>query len=258
MVAKSLSDCSNELMLLTARIDSLLSDRSLTPEDNPLSPKVLGKAFVDACDNLDIDIKSKLMLFKLFDKQVFGKLAAFYQHSNQQLEDDGVLPNLALADAHRAISANAPMPSESSLHEPSSDNVSLDNMAVFDPRDDAEKPAAGSAEDPDVFRTMQQLMTQLQRFNTTDTQAKLAPRARAVSRDQVVRALSEIQGQSAQLPVDKFLSSKIKPKRSSTRLIASSSSWPIRRLWPPLASVNCLISCSLANFKSPWLGATET
>ncbi|CAH0991360.1 hypothetical protein SIN8267_01463 [Sinobacterium norvegicum] len=203
MVAKSLGECNNELMLLTARCDALLTDRQLSFEDNPLSPKVLGKAFVDACDNLDIDIKSKLMLFKLFDKQVFGKLQPFYQQCNAQLEGDGILPNLVLADAYRAINPDA----EESLlgadsltqQPPQDDGVSLDQMDVFGAEQES---SPVDLPEQDVFRSVQQLMTQLQRFSATDTQAKLAPRTRAVSRDQVVSALSEIQAKSAQLPVD--------------------------------------------------------
>ncbi len=69
MIAKAEKEFAEPLALLTARIDSLLA-HPVAIKTNPLGPLCLCQSFVDATRSADIDIKAKLVLFKLFDRHV--------------------------------------------------------------------------------------------------------------------------------------------------------------------------------------------
>lgn len=48
----------------------------------------------EACSSLSIDIRSRLIIYKLFDKLLINQLDNLYAEANQHLSDEGVLPNL--------------------------------------------------------------------------------------------------------------------------------------------------------------------
>ncbi|WNO09638.1 DUF1631 domain-containing protein [Teredinibacter sp. KSP-S5-2] len=79
---------------LSLRLDSLVPVK-VYQKNNPLGPDVLCSAFMDQAKKLDIDIKAKLVLFKLFDKAVVARLGDTYKVVNQVLVDHNVLPNLS-------------------------------------------------------------------------------------------------------------------------------------------------------------------
>lgn len=79
---------------LSLRLDSLVPVK-VYQKNNPLGPDVLCSAFMDQAKKLDIDIKAKLVLFKLFDKAVVARLGDTYKVVNQVLIEHNVLPNLS-------------------------------------------------------------------------------------------------------------------------------------------------------------------
>ncbi|WP_426414791.1 DUF1631 domain-containing protein [Aestuariirhabdus sp. LZHN29] len=79
---------------LTTRIDSLVA-RCITAVNNPMGPKLLCEAFCVACKELDVDIKVKLIVFKLFEKYVLNQIEKLYIELNHTLVGDGVLPGLS-------------------------------------------------------------------------------------------------------------------------------------------------------------------
>ena len=66
----------------------------LDDSTHPLGPRRLCEAFVEACRDLDTDIKVKLIIYKLFERFVLNGLGQLYAESNRQLVDAGVLPQL--------------------------------------------------------------------------------------------------------------------------------------------------------------------
>ncbi|KXS53155.1 MAG: hypothetical protein AWU57_2456 [Marinobacter sp. T13-3] len=80
--------------LLAARIRHLVPELKLSDEQMPLSPEVICAAIGEACADLDIDIRAKLVVLKLFERLMVDKLEAFYQDCNQVLIADGVLPDM--------------------------------------------------------------------------------------------------------------------------------------------------------------------
>ncbi|QBM16650.1 hypothetical protein MARI_07380 [Marinobacter sp. JH2] len=102
---------SEVLSLLAARIRHTVSDLSLTDAQIPLSPEVLCGAIAEACADLDIDIRAKLVVLKLFERMLTEQLGAFYQACNQTLITQGVLaemktPPLAGANVPRSVPAS--------------------------------------------------------------------------------------------------------------------------------------------------------
>lgn len=93
MAAKALGGIELELKMLHARIESVLSE-SVHQDDNPISPKSICRALSGAINNLDWEIRHKLIFLKLFEKYVLSDLKNTVSSANQCLVDIGVLANL--------------------------------------------------------------------------------------------------------------------------------------------------------------------
>src|SRR5690606_37242000 len=59
-----------------------------------LGPRFLCEAFAEATRSLEVEIRVKLIVFKLFERFVLSSLEEIYAHANEQLINAGVLPNL--------------------------------------------------------------------------------------------------------------------------------------------------------------------
>ncbi|MBD3639747.1 MAG: DUF1631 domain-containing protein [Marinobacter sp.] len=82
------------IRLLTVRVNHLVPGIELSDSQMPLSPEVICGGVSEACADLDIDIRAKLVVLKLFDKLLADILANFYQQANSTLIDEGVLPDM--------------------------------------------------------------------------------------------------------------------------------------------------------------------
>ncbi|MDH4583635.1 DUF1631 domain-containing protein [Pseudomonas sp. BN415] len=100
MVAKVMSHDGIALGHLTARFNTLVS-KKIEDKTNPLGPRPLCEAFLDACRSLGVEIKVKLIILKLFEKYVLTELDQIYAEANQLLVTAGVLPDLRSAPARR-------------------------------------------------------------------------------------------------------------------------------------------------------------
>lgn len=106
--------------LLAARIRHLVPELKLSDEQMPLSPEVICAAIGEACTDLDIDIRAKLVVLKLFERLMVDKLEAFYQDCNRVLIADGVLPDMKRPPVEgEAVKA----PKSASAPEQPADNV---------------------------------------------------------------------------------------------------------------------------------------
>ena len=94
IVSKVTSQFSLPVMQLTRRIDSLCPDRTVTERLNPLGPHQLGAAFVAATDCIEIDIRVRIVLLKLFERFVMEHLGQAYEDANRLLAEAGVLTDL--------------------------------------------------------------------------------------------------------------------------------------------------------------------
>ncbi|EHY77967.1 thymidine phosphorylase [Stutzerimonas stutzeri ATCC 14405 = CCUG 16156] len=107
MVAKVMSRAAQPLGHLTTRMNALIS-KKLDDKSNPLGPHALCDYFIEASSSLGVEIKVKLIIFKLFEKYVLGDLDQLYAEANQTLVAAGILPELQSAAPRRQQRPGAP------------------------------------------------------------------------------------------------------------------------------------------------------
>ncbi|EQM66857.1 DUF1631 domain-containing protein [Pseudomonas solani] len=107
MVAKVMSRDGVALGHLTTRLNTLVT-KKIEDKSNPLGPRALCEAFLDACRSLGVEIKVKLIIFKLFEKYVLSDLDQLYAESNLALITAGVLPELKSAPPARRPQGRTP------------------------------------------------------------------------------------------------------------------------------------------------------
>lgn len=83
-----------QIRLLTVRVSHLVPKAQLADSQMPLSPEVICGGVAEACADLDIDIRAKLVVLKLFDRLLVDTLGDFYQDANKTLVAEGVLPEM--------------------------------------------------------------------------------------------------------------------------------------------------------------------
>ena len=89
LVKKSWLKNKSAIVVLSARINSVLP-LDLSDRNNPLTPRSLADSFVDAASVLTVDIKAKLILFKLFDRHVIQELPSVFTFIDKALTDQGI------------------------------------------------------------------------------------------------------------------------------------------------------------------------
>lgn len=93
MVNKANEQFAESIQHLTLRLDHLVPIK-VYQKNNPIGADVICNAFCDATKSLQIDVKAKLVLFKLFDNMVVSKLGKLFEALNQTLIDANILPSL--------------------------------------------------------------------------------------------------------------------------------------------------------------------
>ncbi|KKK69380.1 hypothetical protein LCGC14_2934620, partial [marine sediment metagenome] len=128
--------------------------------------------FIDVCKTLDLDIKAKLVLFKLFERYVTGALAGVYARCNETLADGGILPNLGLGK--RADQRTHSTTGQSTNNTPSTE----------------QQPSQSS----DVFADLQNLLQRQPQANATAVSGLVAPgQAPQIPRDTLMQLLQAVQ-----------------------------------------------------------------
>lgn len=94
MVHRARCEFPAALLQLTTRLNSFLPKHSATEDSNPLDPKQIVRAFDQATQNLQLNIKVRLILLKEFELQVLKKLDEVLYDANQILINAGVLPDI--------------------------------------------------------------------------------------------------------------------------------------------------------------------
>lgn len=151
IVARILSLDSDDLRELTRRIDSLVPSTEVDENSNPLGPRVICNGFIKSCECLEVDIKSRLVVYKLFEKELLKELPAVLEECNALLLEAGVLPGLVLGNATAAKPSKSKMTNASAMAA-----QQLDQHAAIDAGNDANVNAE------QVFASVQHLLAQRQ------------------------------------------------------------------------------------------------
>ena len=94
MTTKARGNNQEALYHLSMRIDSLIPSAVISDKNNPLDPRQLCQTFANACGLLHINIKTKIILYKQFDRLVINGLPKLYASTNDLLIDAGVIPTI--------------------------------------------------------------------------------------------------------------------------------------------------------------------
>lgn len=92
MISRCLSQCKGTIEQLARRFDAVVPV-DVGTEQLPVSPNHLCELFIRACKTLDVNNRSLLVLFKIFERTVLQQLNALYVEMNAHLEERGILPN---------------------------------------------------------------------------------------------------------------------------------------------------------------------
>jgi len=128
MISKFTNATSVETGKLNYRLESLLSGIKVDDQSNPLGAKKLVHSFTDMDAISDLEIKTKLILYKLFDAHVLGAAVNVAAGANKIFVDAGVLPEL------KAFSSRAAKKTSSSANQEQSglEDTALDDCALDD------------------------------------------------------------------------------------------------------------------------------
>lgn len=94
MSIKARADNQEGLYQLTCRLDFLIPQKTINENNNPFTPEKFAKAFGRACEQLELNIKARIILYKQFEQRVFRQLDTLYNQLNQQLINAGILPKI--------------------------------------------------------------------------------------------------------------------------------------------------------------------
>ena len=94
MVAKATNKNEQALKQIVTRLDTLLANVRVDHSNNPVSPRNICESFREASHALELDIKAKLIVYKLFDRLVVAEFSHLYDGVNENLVKNGVLPDL--------------------------------------------------------------------------------------------------------------------------------------------------------------------
>ncbi|WP_448679310.1 DUF1631 domain-containing protein [Pseudomonas nicosulfuronedens] len=150
MVAKVMSRDGVALTHLTTRFNTLVS-KKVEDKTNPLGPRQLCEAFLEACRGLGVEIKVKLIILKLFEKYVLADAEHLYAEANQTLIALGVLPELKSVPLRRppqrtvASQGAAPTAATEASEQPAGQYMDADSQAAFAALRDLLSQVRGSA-----------------------------------------------------------------------------------------------------------------
>jgi hypothetical protein len=88
------------LWALQQRLALLNDGEKIDERTNPASPVQFCEALRRVLTNLDVDVKTKIIGYKLFDQDVVGMLGELYNELNDYLIRQNLLPNLRFVVAH--------------------------------------------------------------------------------------------------------------------------------------------------------------
>lgn len=178
MISKAMSLYPMALSQLTLRIGGVTGNK-IDSRRNPLGPAVVCHSFLDACKDLEIDIRAKLVVFKLFDKFVVSKLGSVLEIANQLLVAGGIMPTIATETPRRRKTPTASA-------ETGNEDAGLMG------------PAVGAEADNQVWNDLQQLLHGSSPQGMTPAHSGVAASAPALPRQMMMQLLSQLQQQQWQ------------------------------------------------------------
>ncbi len=116
------------LFAIEQRVASLLPDLDIDIDNNPFGPQTICTSFKESLATLDVDIKIKLIIYKLFDKHVISEIGNLYEELNAVFISAGILPKLK-HDIKKSTNSSSPAVSgDSTISNQSVNNGNIENQ----------------------------------------------------------------------------------------------------------------------------------
>ena len=123
MIEKSYGLYREHLQALVQRINHVIETVEITSDTNPVSPDNICRAFEQAAEQFSIDLEIKLIVYKMFEKQVVCQLEDMYKEINDMFVAAGVLPTIKFKGPVKSESQEAkPKPAQVKPQSPASNN----------------------------------------------------------------------------------------------------------------------------------------
>ncbi|MED5389211.1 MAG: DUF1631 domain-containing protein [Pseudomonadota bacterium] len=98
MARRARNGCVEQLKVLCHRLEYLFESKTeITDRNNPLEPRQLVDAFSAGLERLALDIKARLIILKMFEREVMAETGYMVSEANKVLVDAGVLPDMKSA-----------------------------------------------------------------------------------------------------------------------------------------------------------------
>ena len=172
-VARANKDFGESVQLISLRLDSLVPVK-VYQKNNPLGADVICATFGDEIKKLDVGIKAKLVLFKLFEKSVLCRLGEVYGPVNEILLDHNILPSLS---APRGVNRGAR----------SSTPVSTPTLSMSADSSVSSVSSSPSDVNPEVLSTLKNMLGE------RVVQNPEAPSQTQVAANELIQLLSRVQ-----------------------------------------------------------------
>ncbi|HET6757339.1 MAG TPA: DUF1631 domain-containing protein [Burkholderiales bacterium] len=112
--------CPEQLFALTRRVGELMEDPELPEAANPFNPTVICEAFKAACQELNADVRIKLVLLEHFENFIGHDIEDLYNQLNQHLILRNVLPKIRISvpkNPARSVPPGSLLPKELAEHD---------------------------------------------------------------------------------------------------------------------------------------------
>jgi hypothetical protein len=159
MINKARTSNQDALEHIRIRVDTIIADKSVDQQNNPLEPVYICEAFRQATQALDLDIESLLVIYKLFDRSVLCELEPIYKRINSFFIDKGILPELKRVSS--SYKNPTPATSEQSIIDQmpvNEDNNSINIPMVDSGNYSADENPTVQSSDSGVLSVIQQLL----------------------------------------------------------------------------------------------------
>jgi hypothetical protein len=94
MIGKNESRLARALFAVNQRLSVICGGNRMDDATNPVGPATLAHAFRQAMRELTVEVRVKLIIYKLFDRYVLAGIDDMYEEINNELANAGVLPQL--------------------------------------------------------------------------------------------------------------------------------------------------------------------
>lgn len=181
MVARGDSACLRELYALEQRFSKLLNGKPVESKNNPLAPDKICNAFRAAIRVLDVDIPTKLVIYKVFEQEVVAHLEEVYAGVNELMRNAGIIPKLRPKIRRSKVTAAT--------------SGRLADGKYLDDGQGGVLPQEGDEVREELFDTLRQLLSGVQRVSPAA--AVFQPHLPRAETTQLVDALSVLQHSDA-------------------------------------------------------------